>query len=195
MSASLPSPSITPADASPASDLMAPSLRRRMACWLYEGTLMFGVVFLVGVVFTMSYVLSSFTQSGNALDNRYVQQALVFVAFGIYFGWFWAKGQTLAMKTWHIRVVDRHGNALTQGRALWRYVLSWLWLLPSLAVAGLMHLSGQQLSVLLVGWVVIWALLSRFHAQRQFLHDALAGTRLVHFKPAEDAGKPRRWWS
>lgn len=195
MSASLPSPSITPADASPASDLMAPSLRRRMACWLYEGTLMFGVVFLVGVVFTMSYVLSSFTQSGNALDNRYVQQALVFVAFGIYFGWFWAKGQTLAMKTWHIRVVDRHGNALTQGRALWRYVLSWLWLLPPLAVAGLMHLSGQQLSVLLVGWVVIWALLSRFHAQRQFLHDALAGTRLVHFKPAEDAGKPRRWWS
>lgn len=195
MSASLPSPSITPAAASPASDLMAPSLRRRMACWLYEGTLMFGVVFLVGVVFTTSYVLSSFTQSGNALDNRYVQQALVFVAFGIYFGWFWAKGQTLAMKTWHIRVVDRHGNALTQGRALWRYVLSWLWLLPPLAVAGLMHLSGQQLSVLLVGWVVIWALLSRFHAQRQFLHDALAGTRLVHFKPVEDAGKPRRWWS
>ncbi|MDZ4104127.1 MAG: RDD family protein [Hydrogenophaga sp.] len=174
---------------------MAPSLRRRMACWLYEGTLMFGVVFLVGVLFTTSYVLSSFTQSGNALDNRYLQQALVFVAFGIYFGWFWAKGQTLAMKTWHIRVVDRHGNALTQGRALWRYVLSWLWLLPPLAVAGLMHLTGQQLSVLLVGWIVIWALLSRFHAQRQFLHDALAGTRLVHFKPVEDTSKPRRWWS
>ncbi|MCY1311916.1 hypothetical protein D9M69_669010 [compost metagenome] len=58
-----------------------------------------------------------------------------------------------------------------------------------------MHLSGQQLSVLLVGWVVIWALLSRFHAQRQFLHDALAGTRLIHFKPVEDTGKPRRWWS
>ena len=185
-----PSPDI----ASPP-ELMAPSLRRRMACWLYEGTLMFGVVFLVGVLFTTSYVLSSFTQSGNALDNRYLQQALVFVAFGIYFGWFWAKGQTLAMKTWHIRVVDRHGNALTQGRALWRYVLSWLWLLPPLAVAGLMQLSGQQLSVLLVGWVIVWALLSLFHAQRQFLHDALAGTRLVHFKPVEDTSKPRRWWS
>ena len=26
--------------------LRAPSLRRRMACWLYEGTLMFGVVVL-----------------------------------------------------------------------------------------------------------------------------------------------------
>lgn len=194
MSATLTEPSRSPDVPSPP-DLMAPSLRRRMACWLYEGTLMFGVVFLVGVLFTTSYVLSSFTQSGNALDNRYLQQALVFVAFGIYFGWFWAKGQTLAMKTWHIRVVDRHGNALTQGRALWRYVLSWLWLLPPLAVAGLMHLTGQQLSVLLVGWIVIWALLSRFHAQRQFLHDSLAGTRLVHFKPVEDTSKPRRWWS
>ena len=187
-------PSTTPPSAQPGS-LEAPSLRRRMACWLYEGTLLFGVVFLVGVLFTTSYVLSSFVQSGNALDNRYVQQALVFVAFGIYFGWFWAKGQTLAMKTWHIRVVDRHGNALTQGRALWRYVLSWVWLLPPLAVGGLMHLPGPQLSVLFVGWVVVWALLSRFHAQRQFLHDALAGTRLVHFKPVEDPTKPRRGWS
>ncbi|MBA4211754.1 MAG: RDD family protein [Polaromonas sp.] len=195
MSASLSSPSNASTPAGDHIDLMAPSLRRRMACWLYEGTLMFGVVFLVGVLFTTSYVLSSFTESGNALDNRYLQQALVFVAFGIYFGWFWAKGQTLAMKTWHIRVVDRHGQALTQGRALWRYVLSWLWLLPPLAVSGLLHLSGQQLSVLLVGWVVVWALLSRFHAQRQFLHDALAGTRLVHFKPVEDTSKPRRWWS
>ena len=37
-------------------------------------------------------------------------QAFLFVVFGIYFAWFWAKGQTLAMKTWNIRVVDRHGR-------------------------------------------------------------------------------------
>lgn len=189
-----PTPNLT-TPLPPGSELQAPSLRRRMACWLYEGTLLFGVVFLVGVLFTTSFVLSSFTQSGNALENRYVQQALVFVAFGIYFGWFWAKGQTLAMKTWHIRVVDRHGNGLTQGRALWRYVLSWVWLLPPLAIAGATGASGGATTVLVLGWVLVWALLSRFHAQRQFLHDALAGTRLVHFKPAEDTSKPRRWWS
>jgi uncharacterized RDD family membrane protein YckC len=189
-----PTPDLT-APLPTGSHLQAPSLRRRMACWLYEGTLLFGVVFLVGVLFTTSYVLSSFVDSGNALDNRYLQQGLVFVAFGIYFGWFWAKGQTLAMKTWHIRVVDRHGNPLSQGRALWRYVLSWVWLLPPLAMGGYMQLPGPQLSVVFVGWVVIWALLSRFHPQRQFLHDALAGTRLVHFKPVEDPNKPRRWWS
>ena len=33
--------------------------------------------------------------------------------------------------------------------------------------------------VLLLGWVAVWALLSRFHPDRQFWHDAWAGTRLV----------------
>ena len=96
----------------------------------------------------------TFTQSGNALDNRYLQQALVFVAFGIYFGWFWAKGQTLAMKTWHIRVVDRHGNAADAGAravalpAELAVVSCHRWRWPGSSVCP-----GQQLSVLLVGWV------------------------------------------
>jgi uncharacterized RDD family membrane protein YckC len=186
MPASLPSPSPTTATADAGTDLTAPSLRRRMACWLYEGMLMFGVVFIA------SYLFSTLTQTRNALDNRHAQQAFLFVVFGIYFTWFWAKGQTLAMKTWHIRVVDRHGHALTQPRALLRYVLSWLWLLPPLAVSGAMALSGAELSVLLTGWVVIWALLSRFHPQRQFLHDALAGTRLVQHTPPSAPARVKR---
>lgn len=101
-----------------------------MACWLYEGMLMFGVVFISG------YLFSTLTQTRHALDNRHMQQAFLFVVFGIYFTWFWAKGQTLAMKTWHIRVVDRCGAALTQPRALLRYTLSWLWFLPPLAVGA-----------------------------------------------------------
>lgn len=159
-------------------DLTAPSLPRRMACWLYEGMLLFGVVFIAG------YLFSALTQTRHALDNRHLQQAFLFVVFGIYFVWFWAKGQTLAMKTWHIRVVDRHGCPLTQPRALLRYLLSWLWLLPPLAVGGWFKLPGGELTVITIGWIAVWAILARFHPQRQFLHDAMAGTRLVHFKPA-----------
>ena len=166
-----------PVAPTPSSLSTTPGLRRRMACWLYEGMLMFGVVFIA------SYLFSTLTQTRNALDNRHAQQAFLFVVFGIYFTWFWAKGQTLAMKTWHIRVVDRQGAAVSQGRALWRYLLSWLWLLPPLAVSAALQTSGAELSVLLVGWIVVWALLSRFHPQRQFLHDALAGTRLIHQPP------------
>ena len=36
-----------------------------------------------------------------------------------------------------------------------------------------------EVAVLLGGWIAVWALLARFHPQRQFWHDALAGTRLI----------------
>ena len=87
------------------------------------------------------------------------------------------------MKTWHIRVVDAQGRPLTQARALARYVLSWLWLLPPLGLTYALGLSGRDLAVLFPGWVIFYALLSRLHKQRQFLHDALAGTRLVQQLP------------
>ncbi|MEO7129539.1 MAG: RDD family protein [Rhodoferax sp.] len=159
------------------SELMAPPLPRRMACWLYEGMLMFGVVFIAG------YLFSTLSQTRNAMDNRHALQAFLFVVFGIYFTWFWAKGQTLAMKTWNIRVVDRFGRPVTQARALLRYILSWLWFLPVLAAQAPFKLSGGESALITIGWVAIWALLSRFHPQRQFWHDAWAGTRLVPSMP------------
>jgi uncharacterized RDD family membrane protein YckC len=152
-----------------------------MACWMYEGLLMFGVVFLAG------YLFSSLSQTRHALDNRNALQAFLFVIFGIYFVWFWARGQTLAMKTWNVRVVDTQGAPLTQKRALLRYVWSWLWFLPPLAVSWLFGLPGREAAVLLLGWVAIWAILSRFHPDRQFWHDALAGTRLITSLPTPKA--------
>lgn len=156
--------------------LTAPPLTRRMACWLYEGILMFGVVFIAG------YLFGTLSQTRNAMDNRHALQAFLFVVFGIYFAWFWSKGQTLAMKTWNIRVVDQRGRPLTQARALVRYVLSWMWFLPPLALLAPFSLNGAETMVLVLGWVAIWAVLSRFHPQNQFWHDAWAGTRLVHFE-------------
>lgn len=154
-------------------ELKAPSLRRRMACWLYEGMLMFGVVFIAG------YLFGTLSQTRNAMDNRHALQAFLFIIFGIYFVWLWSKGQTLAMKTWDIRVVDQAGQPITQARALLRYVLAWLWFLPALAGVAPFNLSGAESSVFIIGWVAIWALLSRFHPSQQFWHDALAGTRLI----------------
>ena len=134
---------------------------------------MFGVVFMAG------YLFSTLTQTRNALDNRHLLQVFVFIVFGVYFVWFWSKGQTLAMKTWNIRIVDVQGAAITQQRALLRYVLSWTWFLPPLAVSWFMELPGREGAVLTLGCVAIWAILARFHPQKQFWHDAWAGTRLI----------------
>ena len=157
--------------------LRAPSLRRRMACWIYEGLLLFAVMFMAG------YLFSTLSQTRHALDNRHGLQAFLFLIFGIYFTWFGHKGQTLAMKTWRIRVVDTSGHALTQARALWRYCMSWVWFLPPLILVSGLSLSGAETLWLLLGWACVWAVLSRFQPEGQFWHDIWAGTRLIHSEP------------
>lgn len=151
-----------------------------MACWCYEGLLMFGVVFIAG------YLFSTLSQTRHALDNRHALQVFIFLVFGIYFVWFWSKGQTLAMKTWDIRVVDTQGRRISQKRAWLRYVLSWMWFLPALALSWLLGLPAAEGAVLTAGWVAVWAILARFHPQKQFWHDALAGTRLITWVVPED---------
>lgn len=168
---------MTPGASHQAALMQTPGLWRRMACWLYEGMLMFGVVFIAG------YLFGTLSQTRNAMDNRMALQAFLFVVFGIYFTWFWSKGQTLAMKTWHIRVVDRAGRPVSQPKAFLRYLLSWLWFLPPLVLIAPFKLPAAESFVLLLGWVAVWAVASRFHPQAQFWHDALAGTRLVTSLP------------
>lgn len=72
---------------------------------LYEGVLLFGVVMLVALVFAL------ITDQKHALNHRQGLQASVFLALSAYFIWFWVQGgQTLAMKTWHVRLVRLDGH-------------------------------------------------------------------------------------
>jgi len=152
--------------------LAAPSLRRRMACWLYEALLLFAVALIAALLFSVA------TQMRHALQHRQWLTAFLAVVLGIYCSWFWARGQTLPMKTWRIAIVDRNGQRLTQARALLRYVYCSMWVVPPLAIAQ-GRFAGWDIAVVFFGWVAFWALLSRLHPQRQFWHDAWAGTRLV----------------
>lgn len=157
--------------------MITPSLWRRMASWIYEGMLLFGVVFLAG------YLFGTLTQTRHALSNRHALQAFLFVIFGIYFVWFWAKGQTLAMKTWNIRVVNKEGKPLSQSQALLRYLASWLWILPPFFIGLPLQWGPATSSAALVVWVLFWAISSKLHKDGQFWHDALAGTRLITSAP------------
>lgn len=155
--------------------LSAPPLARRLACFVYEGVLLFGVVMMAG------YLYSSLTQQRHALQGQHGLQAFLFVVLGVYFIWFWSHGgQTVAMKTWHIRLVGLDGQPVMQWRAAMRYLLSWLWFVPALAIAHLakLHGLGSLFGAMALG-VMIFAGLSLLHPQRQYWHDALCGTRLI----------------
>ena len=146
---------------------------------------------MFGVVFVAGYLFGTLSQTRHAMDNRHALQAFLFVIFGIYFVWFWAKGQTLAMKTWEIRIVDTRGLLLTQTRALLRYTLSWLWFLPPLLVSNFLKVPAAESAVLAVCWVVVWAALAQLHPRKQFWHDAWAGTQLITWvAPGKSRVKP-----
>jgi uncharacterized RDD family membrane protein YckC len=161
-------------------DLTAPSLRRRLAAFLYEGVLLFGVVMITGLVY------AGVTQQRNALIGRGALMAVLFAVLGLYFVWFWSHGgQTVAMKAWHIRLVDRDGRGVTGIRALARFMLAWFWFLPALLVAYLRGIhDGPTIMGMLVASVAGYALMARLHPSRQFPHDIIAGTRLVTSRPA-----------
>jgi uncharacterized RDD family membrane protein YckC len=163
---------------------VAPSLKTRLASMLYEALLLFGVLFIA------DWLFSTLLQQRHALHLREAGQAWLFLVLAIYFSWLWSHGgQTLAMKTWRIRVVTKHGSALGFGRALGRYLLSWLWFLPGLALAWALGAKGWMLILIPVANLVLWALTIYLDPQRQFLHDRLAGTRLIRIPAA--GNKPR----
>jgi uncharacterized RDD family membrane protein YckC len=147
---------------------------RRLACMLYEGMLMFGIAFAATLVFSIAGDMRSGTD-----PRRPYLVALLVVVFGMYFTWCWGKGQTLAMRTWKIRITDSAGRPPGQVRAFARYLCSWVWVLPPLAFVAPLHLSAFGMAAAVGGWMAFWALLSFAQPQRQFWHDVAAGTRLV----------------
>jgi uncharacterized RDD family membrane protein YckC len=156
-----------------------PSIKRRLAAFVYEGVLLFGVLVLA------AYLYSSLTQQRHALQGKHGLQAFLFVVLGIYFVWFWARsGQTVAMKAWHIRLVRKDGSALSQMQALARYVLAYLWFMPALLAAWLSPVTSPAFVFVLLGaGVFTYAACAALHPRRQFWHDAIIGTELITWRP------------
>jgi uncharacterized RDD family membrane protein YckC len=95
-----------------------------------------------------------------------------------YFSAFWLRsGQTLAMKTWRVRLVRTDGQQLTIGLVALRFALAGL--IPVTALIGYWL---TRTNVWPWTWMFaaslgfVWALFDR---DQQFLHDRIVGTRLI----------------
>ena len=129
-----------------------PGVGRRLLSVLYEALLAFAVAFLAGLVFRGASLVRL------AGEERLLFQIYLFLVLGIYFVACWSRGRrTLPMQTWRMRIVRRDGAPVEAGRAALRYAFAWF-------------------SLLALGAGFFWAWIDR---DRQFLHDRLAGTRIV----------------
>lgn len=158
-------------------------LGRRMSCLVYEGVLLFGVLMAAGLLYATA------TGQRDAMVGRHGLQAFLFFVLGLYFSWCWTHGgQTLAMKTWRIRLERADGTRLSMRRAWLRYLLGWLWFAPALLWLWLEGGAGvaPSLATLAAG-VIIYAALAWVLPGRQFWHDVACGTRLVDVRPERGA--------
>jgi uncharacterized RDD family membrane protein YckC len=161
------------------SRLAAAPLVRRMAAFLYEGVLLFGVLAVAALVYGVA------VHQTSGIEKRSGLIAVCFLVLGLYFVGLWTRaGQTLAMKTWHLRVLTDRGLPLSPRRALARYLACYIWFLPPLAIAGAVKPPSAAANFeLIAAWIVVYALSSRLHPRRQFWHDALCDTAIVDARP------------
>ena len=129
-----------------------PSILTRLAAMVYE------LLLVTAVVFVASFIVLPFVGELKAAWQRHFFQLWILLVLFVYFAAFWLRsGQTLAMKTWRFRLVNRDGGRISLRQAAGRFIL---------ALLGLM----------LGGTGFLWALFDR---DRQFAHDRLMGTRLI----------------
>jgi len=122
-----------------------------------------------------------------SLAGRVEVLTAMFAGLGAYFMWFWTGGRfTLPMGTWHMRLRTRGGDVVRWPAALLRYAACWIGPVIALTLSNAVQAHGGHRWPL--GFLVLnfaWALWDR---DRQFLHDRVAGTRLVLVAPARASG-------
>ena len=155
------------------------SLPRRLGALCYEALLLAALALCAGFALLP---LASPTRADALTIPPVFVRTMIFCALAaaaaFYYAWFWAKGRrTLPQKTWRLRLVTVDGAALPRTVALLRYVAGWIG--PALALAAYAALRGTgaaRFAAALLLFNYAWALVD---PSRQFLHDRLAGTRVV----------------
>lgn len=121
----------------------------KLGCLLYEGLILIALAMLITLLFIVIV--------GDA--TQYPKKAFLQLSLWLTIGWYFVRqwstvGQTLAMKTWKLKIVQNNGLAISKPMAVKRYVLA----------------------SLMFGLGFLWAL---FDKEGQYLHDRIANTHII----------------
>lgn len=165
-------------------------LARRLAASLYEGLLLGALAVAIGLILLpltgADATMASHAPALPGAGVRALSFACLFAIFGTYCIGLWSGGRrSLPMRTWGIALSTNAGAPLSPGRAALRYLAGWVG--PACAIAAYLVLRPHghrrwAAALLIVNYA--WALLDR---DRRYLHDRLAGTRLVRAAAAPRA--------
>jgi uncharacterized RDD family membrane protein YckC len=157
-------------------------LARRLAASLYEGLLLAALAVAIALLL-LPLIGPDTADASRALalprpSARAVSFTSLFAAFGAYCICLWSGGRrSLPMRTWGIALFTATGAAVSPGRAALRYLGAWIG--PACAIAAYLALrpyGHRRWAAALLAVNYAWALFDR---DRRFLHDRLAGTRLI----------------
>ena len=135
------------------------SLIRRFAAVFYD------IILLTAVLFLATAILLPVTH-GKAIKNGNVLYFFYLLSCCyLYFTWQWTHGgQTLGMRSWRVRVVDKYGQSVKWMTASKRFLLA-------------------LISWLTAGAGFIWEL---FDPEKITFHDRYSHSRLVHEQDRTD---------
>tara|TARA_S200000501_G_C20592507_1_gene642193 strand:+ start:218 stop:685 length:468 start_codon:yes stop_codon:yes gene_type:complete len=146
-------------------------LKNRFFSLIYELFLILGVLFPSTLLYLFFF------------DNELGLKLWLMFVLGFYFCGLWIKsGQTLAMKTWNLKIVHFTGTKILLKKAVLRFTLAWLWFLPGLTIAYFLKAKGWDMLFFPTINTIFIFLLTFFDKEKQFIHDRLSGTRIIHTK-------------
>ncbi len=161
---------------------------QRAGLWRRFGAFVHELLFLVAYLFIVGLIFAAFSGESISAGRPQVlsgpiavlQQLYLFVTIGVYFIFFWIRGRrTLAFKTWQLRLVSAHDTITppTTKQAVVRYVAAWIG--PALALVVYVTVGGKAGPLWFFALIAnfLWAVVDK---DRQFLHDRIAGTCVVH---------------
>lgn len=165
-----------PATAAPA------SLARRFGALLYEALLLVAMALIAGFAFLPLISPAMSTAAAPSVPPPFARTMLFCALAGLaalYYTWSWSEGRrTLPQKTWRIRIIGDDWRPIARRTALLRYLAAWIGPAAALALyAALPATPYRRYALLLGAFNYAFALVDR---ERRFLHDRVAGTRVVH---------------